>query len=378
MTRVMISAGEASGDIHAGAITAALKAIDKNIEVYGMGGDLLRNAGGEVLFDIKDHSVMGFVEVLKKLPDIFKLRAEFKKVLQERRPDVFITIDYPDFNMRIAKIAHEMGIPVLSFIPPSAWVWRKGRAKDVAKITDKVACIFPFEYDVYKEAGAKAEFVGHPLVDIVKPSMSREEAEAWAGKEPGKKLVLLMPGSRLMEIEKTLPTLLEAGKLLQKEMPEVQFIVPRAGTIPKELLEGKIKASGLKATITEGHNYDLFSIADLALATSGTVTLEAALCDLGSVIVYKAAPVSFFIAKLVVKIPHIGLPNIVAGKGILPELLQDDFNPATVAKNALALLSQERNKQMHEDLAFVRERLGGSGAVERVARLILKLAEDRR
>lgn len=378
MTRVMISAGEASGDIHAGAITAALKAIDKNVEVYGMGGDLLRNAGGEVLFDIKDHSVMGFVEVVKKLPDIFKLRAEFKKVLQERRPDVFITIDYPDFNMRIAKIAHEMGIPVLSFIPPSAWVWRKGRAKDVAKITDKVACIFPFEYDVYKEAGAKAEFVGHPLVDIVKPSMSREEAEAWAGKEAGKRLVLLMPGSRLMEIEKTLPTLLEAGKLIQKEMPEVQFIVPRAGTIPKELLEGKIKASGLKAAITEGHNYDLFSIADLALATSGTVTLEAALCDLGSVIVYKASPVSFFIAKLVVKIPHIGLPNIVAGKGILPELLQDDFNPVTVAKNALELLSPERNKQMHEDLAYVRERLGGSGAVERVARLILKLAEDKR
>lgn len=378
MTRVMISAGEASGDIHAGAITAALKAIDKNVEVYGMGGDLLRNAGGEVLFDIKDHSVMGFVEVLKKLPDIFKLRAEFKKVLKERRPDVFITIDYPDFNMRIAKIAHEMGIPVLSFIPPSAWVWRKGRAKDVAKITDKVACIFPFEYDVYKEAGAKAEFVGHPLVDIVKPSMSREEAEAWAGKEAGKRLVLLMPGSRLMEIEKTLPTLLEAGKLIQKEMPEVQFIVPRAGTIPKELLESKIKASGLKATITEGHNYDLFSIADLALATSGTVTLEAALCDLGSVIVYKASPVSFFIAKLVVKIPHIGLPNIVAGKGILPELLQDDFNPVTVAKNALELLSPERNKQMHEDLVYVRERLGGSGAVERVARLILKLAEDKR
>lgn len=378
MTRVMISAGEASGDIHAGAITAALKAIDKNIEVYGMGGDLLRNAGGEVLFDIKDHSVMGFVEVIKKLPDIFKLRAEFKKVLQERRPDVFITIDYPDFNMRIAKIAHKMGIPVLSFIPPSAWVWRKGRAKDVAKITDKVACIFPFEYDVYKEAGAKAEFVGHPLVDIVKPSMSREEAESWAGKEAGKKLVLLMPGSRLMEIEKTLPTLLEAGKLMQKEMPAVQFIVPRAGTIPKKLLESKIKASGLNATITEGHNYDLFSIADLALATSGTVTLEAALCGLGSVIVYKASPVSFFIAKLVVKIPHIGLPNIVAGKGILPELLQDDFNPDNVAKNALALLQPESNKQMHKDLAYVRERLGGSGAVERVARLILKLAEDKK
>lgn len=378
MTRVMISAGEASGDIHAGAITAALKALDKNIEVYGMGGELLRNAGGEVLFDIKDHSVMGFVEVVKKLPDILKLRADFIKLLKERRPDVFVTIDYPDFNMRIAKIAHSMGIPVLSFIPPSAWVWRKGRAKDVAKITDKVACIFPFEYDVYKEAGAKAEFVGHPLVDIVKPVMSKAEAEAWAGKAADKKLVLLMPGSRLMEIEKTLPTLLQAAKLIQKEMQDVQFMVPRAGTIPMQLLEAKIKASGLPATITEGHNYDLFSIADLALATSGTVTLEAALCDLGSVIVYKASPISFRIAKLVVQIPHIGLPNIVAGREVLPELLQDDFTPENVAKHALELLATERNKKMHEDLAFVRERLGGSGAVERVARLILGLTEDKK
>lgn len=378
MTKVFISAGEASGDIHAGAITAALKEINKDIEVYGMGGDLLRAAGGEVLFDIKDHSVMGFVEVLKKLPDIFKLKAEFKKLLQERRPDIFVTIDYPDFNMRIAKIAHEMGIPVLSFIPPSAWVWRKGRAKDVAKITDKVACIFPFEYDVYKEAGAKAEFVGHPLVDIVKPSMSKAEAEKWAGKEKDKKLILLMPGSRLMEIEKALPTLLEAGNLIKNQLTNVQFILPRAGTIPMELLTDKVKASRLDVKITEGNNYDLFSVADLALATSGTVTLEAALCDLGSIIVYKASPITFFIAKLVVKIPNIGLPNIVAGKQILPELLQDDFTPEKVAQKALEFLTSERNAQMHEDLKFVRERLGGSGAVKRVAQLIIKTAEDKK
>ena len=378
MTRVFISAGEASGDIHAGAITAALKAIDSNIEVFGMGGDLLRAAGGEVIFDIKDHSVMGFVEVVKKLPDIIKLKKAFVKLMRERKPDIFVTIDYPDFNMRLAKKAHKMGIPVLSFIPPSAWVWRKGRAKDVAGFADKVACIFPFEYDVYKEAGANAEFVGHPLVDIVKPSMSREEAEAWAGKEAGKKLVLLMPGSRFMEIEKTLPILLDAAKLLQSKMPEVQFVLPRAGTIPMELLQSKIKASGLEVNVTEGHNYDLFSIADLALATSGTVTLEAALCDLGSVIVYKASPISFFIAKLVVKIPNIGLPNIVAGRQILPELLQDNFTPEIVAREAYALLESERNKKMHEDLAYVRERLGAPGAVKRVAQLILKTAEDKK
>lgn len=376
--RVMISAGEASGDIHAGAVAAALKQIDSSIEVFGMGGECLRAAGGEVVFDIKDHSVMGFVEVVKKLPDILRLKRDFVQLMRERKPDVFMTIDYPDFNMRVAKIAHEMGIPVLSFIPPSAWVWRKGRAKKVAGFADKVACIFPFEYEVYKEAGANAEFVGHPLVDIVKPSMTRAEAEAWAGKDSSKKLILLMPGSRLMEIEKTLPTLLEAGKLLQKQRPEVQFVLPRAGTIPLELLESKIKASGLEVRITEGHNYDLFSIADLALATSGTVTLEAALCGLGSVIVYRAAALTFFIAKLFVKIPHIGLPNIVAGRQVMPELLQDDFTPARVAEEAMKLLEEPRNAELHRDIAEVKERLGAPGAVQRVAELIIRMTEDKK
>ena len=378
MTRILISAGEASGDIHAAAVTAAIKKIDSSAEVFGMGGDALRNAGGEVLFDIKDHGVMGFVEVLKKLPDLFKLRDDFEKVMDERKPDCLITVDYPGFNMKLAKLAHDKGIPVVSYIAPSAWAWHKSRAKKVAKIVDKVACIFPFEYDVYREAGAPVEFVGHPLVDIVKPKMSQEEAMAFAGKEEGKKLILLMPGSRLMEIEKMLPTLLEAAKLIKKQLPEVSFVMPRAGTIPISLLEEKIKASGLEVKITEGNNYDLFSVADLALATSGTVTLEAALCGLGSVIVYKTNPVTYFIAKLVVNIPHIGLPNIVAAKSVLPELIQNDFTPAKVAQEALALLESERNAKMKEDLAYVKERLGKPGAVGRVAELVLKIAGEKR
>ena len=378
MTRILISAGEASGDIHAAAVTAAIKKIDSSAEVFGMGGDALRNAGGEVLFDIKDHGVMGFVEVLKKLPDLFKLRDDFEKVMDERKPDCLITVDYPGFNMKLAKLAHDKGIPVVSYIAPSAWAWHKSRAKKVAKIVDKVACIFPFEYDVYKEAGAPVEFVGHPLVDIVKPKMSQAEAMAFAGKEEGQKLILLMPGSRLMEIEKMLPTLLEAAKLIKKQLPEVSFVMPRAGTIPISLLEEKIKASGLEVKITEGNNYDLFSVADLALATSGTVTLEAALCGLGSVIVYKTNPVTYFIAKLVVNIPHIGLPNIVAAKSVLPELIQNDFTPAKVAQEALALLVSERNAKMKEDLDYVKERLGKPGAVGRVAELVLKIAGEKR
>ena len=378
MAKILISAGEASGDIHAAAVTAALKKIDSAIEVFGMGGDALRAAGGEVLFDIKDHGVMGFVEVIKKLPDLFKLRSDFARVMDERKPDCLVVVDYPGFNMKLAKVAHDKGIPVVSYIAPSAWAWNKGRAKNVAKIVDKVACIFPFEYDVYEEAGAPVEFVGHPLLDIVHPTMERAEAEAWAGKEAGHPLVLLMPGSRLMEIEKMLPTLLEGAKLLKKQLPEVQFAMPRAGTIPLELLQSKIKASGLEIKITEGHNYDLFSVADLALATSGTVTLEAALCGLPSVIVYRTSALNAFIARRVINIPNIGLPNIVAGRQILPELLQEDFTPANVANTAVELLAPERRPQLEADLAFMKARLGEPGAVKRVAQLILRIAEEKK
>ena len=378
MAKILISAGEASGDIHAAAVTAALKRIDGSTEVFGMGGDELRAAGGEVLFDIKDHGVMGFVEVIKKLPDLFKLRSDFAKVMDERKPDCLVVVDYPGFNMKLAKLAHDKGIPVVSYIAPSAWAWNKGRAKNVAKIVDKVACIFPFEYDVYKEAGAPVEFVGHPLLDIVHPSMERAEAEAWAGKEAGRPLVLLMPGSRLMEIEKMLPNLLEGAKLLQKQLPQVQFAMPRAGTIPLELLQSKIKASGLDIKITEGHNYDLFSVADLALATSGTVTLEAALCGLPSVIVYRTSALNAFIARMVINIPNIGLPNIVAGRQILPELLQEDFTPAKVASTAMELLAPESRPQLEADLAFMKARLGEPGAVDRVAQLILRIAEEKK
>lgn len=378
MAKILISAGEVSGDIHASAVTAAIKKIDPNTEVFGMGGDNLRNAGGEVLFDIKDHGVMGFVEVIKKLPDLFKLRDDFEKVMDERKPDCLITVDYPGFNMKLAKLAHDKGIPVVSYIAPSAWAWHKSRARNVAKIVDRVACIFPFEYDVYKEAGAKVEFVGHPLVDIVKPSMPIDEAKAFAGKREGCPLILLMPGSRLVEIEKMLPTLLEGAKLIKKQLPEVDFVMPRAGSIPVEMLEEKIKASGLDVKITEGNNYDLFSVADLALATSGTVTLEAALCGLGSVIVYRTNPLTYLIAKMVVNIPHIGLPNIVAAKSVLPELIQNEFTATNLAKEAIKLLEPERNAQMKKDLEYVKERLGKPGAVERVAELVLEIAGEKR
>lgn len=377
MVRILISAGEASGDIHAAAVTRELKKIAPETEVFGMGGDCLREAGGEVLFDIKEHGVMGFAEIICKLPALFKLKNAFAKVMEERRPDCLVVVDYPGFNMRLAKLAKSMGIPVVSYISPSAWAWHKSRAKSVAQIVNKVAAIFPFEYEVYKAAGADTEFVGHPLVDIVKPHLTQAAAWEKAGKQAGRDLILLLPGSRLMEIQKMLPTMLQAAKLILEKRPDTDFTMPRAKTIPLEMLENMVKAAGVPVKIIEGDNYDVMFSADLALATSGTVTLEAALCGLGSVIVYKTSPITAFIARRVINIPDIGLPNIVAGRHILPELLQEDFTPERLQQEALKLLEPERNAQMKKDLAYVKERLGASGAVHRVAELVLRIAEEK-
>lgn len=377
MVRILISAGEASGDIHAAAVTRELKKIAPETEVFGMGGDCLREAGGEVLFDIKEHGVMGFAEIICKLPALFKLKNAFAKVMEERSPDCLVVVDYPGFNMRLAKLAKSMGIPVVSYISPSAWAWHKSRAKSVAQIVNKVAAIFPFEYEVYKAAGADTEFVGHPLVDIVKPHLTQAAAWEKAGKQVGRDLILLLPGSRLMEIQKMLPTMLQAAKLILEKRPDTDFTMPRAKTIPLEMLENMVKAAGVPVKIIEGDNYDVMFSADLALATSGTVTLEAALCGLGSVIVYKTSPITAFIARRVINIPDIGLPNIVAGRNILPELLQEDFTPERLQQEALKLLEPERNAQMKKDLAYVKERLGASGAVHRVAELVLRIAEEK-
>ena len=374
MARILISAGEASGDLYAGAVTRGIKQLNPEAEVFGMGGDCLREAGGEVLFDIKDHSLMGFVEVLKKLPDVWKLRNAFIDLMEKRKPDVLLTIDYPGFNMRLAKLAKERGINVVYFIAPQVWAWRPGRAADVAKVTDKIACIFPFECDFYKSYGADIEFIGHPLVDTVKPSLSRKEAEELAGKRTGHPLILLMPGSREMEIQRLLPVMLDAAKILKQKQPELDFAIPRAATIAKEILEDSVRQAGLNIRLIEGHNYDVMSVADLAIVTSGTVTLEAAMCGLGCEILYKSSPVSFWIAKRVVKIPNIGLPNIVAGRQIEPELLQDDCTPENIAATALKMLEPERFAQLQRDLQEVKEKLGEPGAVKRVAELVLRMA----
>ena len=320
---------------------------------------------------------MGFVEVLKALPRLLGLKKAFRRLMEERRPDVFVTVDYPDFNMRVAKEAKALGIPVFSYIPPSAWAWRRGRAKMVAGLCTKVACIYPFAARVYEEAGAPVEFVGNPLVDIVQPEMSPQEAEVFLGKRPGHPVVLLLPGSRVKEITGVLPVMLQALPLIKKQQPDVDFVLQKAPSIDRDLLDSLLARSPEPVKVVEGHNYDVMTASDAALATSGTVTLEAALCGLPSVICYCASALSIFLARHLVYVKYIGLPNILAGKEILPELIQENMTPERMASAVLAFLEPEGAATVRRELQQAVAKLGKPGAVDRTAALILETAKEK-
>jgi lipid-A-disaccharide synthase len=376
MCKIMISVGEASGDLHGASVAHALKNIQPNVKMFGMGGQAMQEAGVEIVYDIADLGVIGFVEVIKNLPRLFKLRDNLVELMEQERPDALVIIDYPDFNMRLAKIAKEKGIPVISYISPSVWAWRKGRAKEVANIVEKVAAIFPFEADVYREAGANVTFVGHPLLDIVKATMSKTEAYEYFGADAEKPVVLLLPGSRQQEITSLLPVMLAAAEKIVAKVPECQFFLPVASTISREMLQNIIEQYKITVVLTDKHTYDLMNIANVAIAASGTVTLEAALLGLPTVIIYKMAALTYLLGKLLVKIPYISLPNIIAGRKVVPELLQYAVTADNIANEIVPiLLDAHLHQAMVQDLVEVQQKLGAAGAVERVAREILTIAK---
>ncbi len=373
--KIMISAGEASGDLHGARLAAALKQLQPDITLLGMGGQAMRDAGVQVVYDIAGLGVMGIVEILKNLRRLFVLRDYLVDVMKRERPDALVVIDYPGFNMRLAKKARELGIPIISYISPSAWAWGKGRAKTTAAIVDRVAAIFPFEAQVYEEAGASVTFVGHPLLDIVKPSVSKSDAYAWFGADPKQSIVLLMPGSREQEIEKLLPDMLRGAELIVKQLPLCQFYLPVASTIKQARLEEFLTHSAVSVKLTQENTYDLMNISNLAIAASGTATLETSLMNVPTVIIYRANALSYWLGKRLLIIAHFGLPNIIAGRQIVPELLQGAVTPERIAAESLSiLLDPVRQQQLQLDLAEVRRKLGEPGAVLKVARVVLEEA----
>lgn len=375
--KIMFSAGEASGDTHGASVAKALREVYPSVEMFGMGGTLMDEAGVRIVYDIKNLGVIGLVEIVKSLPKFFKLRTYLKRIMMKERPDVLVCIDYPGFNMKLAEVAHQLGIPVLYYIAPTIWAWHSSRGKTIKKYVTKVASIFPFEAEAYAKYNCDVEFVGHPLVDIVHPTMSVDESMTYFNARAEAKRVLLMPGSRKQEVLSLLDVMLESGEKLLQSHEDVQFFLPRAHTIDRAELEAFIKERRVPVTITEDHTYDLMQICDVCLAASGTATLETAMMELPTILLYKVSPITYGIGKMVVNLTHVGLPNIIAGKEVIPELLQSDVSVDSIVEHMLPLLDDlKENEHMREELRTVRDKLGEPGAVKRVAELIYNLGKE--
>lgn len=370
--KIMIIAGEASGDLHGSSLALALKELEPDVKLIGMGGEKMVKAGLQSFQDIKDLSVIGLIEILSSLG---KFKAAFNLLagkLDSEKPDCVVLIDYPEFNLRFAKEAKKRGIPVIYYISPQIWAWRKERVNIIKEYVDKMIVILGFEKDFYAEEGVDVEFVGHPLLDSVRPSFKKEEFMKKYGLEPAFKTIALLPGSRLTEIERNLPIMLKAAKRIKDRFGDSQFILAKPAEISSSVYEKILKRAPLKPVVAEGYPYDCINAAELVLVASGTATVETMILDKPMLIIYKVSLLTWLIGKMLVRIPNIGLVNIIAGEKIVPELVQFDATPSKITSEASSLLSSpEKMEAMRTRLAAVRSGLGGPGASSRAAEIIL-------
>ena len=370
----MLSAGETSGDLHGAALARELRALDPSIALIGFGGAEMAAAGVTLRQNYTDYNVMGISAVLLNLRRIFALLDDLTHLMEEERPDVLVIIDYPDFNWRLAARAKERGIPVFSYIPPSAWAWRKGRAKSCAALADEIVAIFPHELPPYEAAGANISFVGNPLIDTVRAEMEPEEAHRHFGIEENDVPILLMPGSRREEIERLLPPMLGAAEILQTRDPARRFFLPVAGGVDEQRIEEHLAASPVEVTLTHDARYALMKAARAAIAASGTVVMEAAVMGLPAVVLYRMSALSYFVGRLLVDVPRFSLPNILLGETFETELLQGAVQPERIAAAMEPIIADgEARSYVTERLARAVEMLGEPHAARRVAEKIIAL-----
>ncbi|CAN5425138.1 lipid-A-disaccharide synthase [soil metagenome] len=373
----MISCGEPSGDLYAGALATALRALEPSIEITGFGSDRLRAAGASLTGDFKGLSVTGLLEVARVLPRTY---ATYRRLVDEaatRRPDVFVAIDFPDFNFRLASAVRRLGVPVVYYISPQLWAWRRGRMKTMRQIADRVLVIFPFEAAIYEAAGVPVEWVGHPLLDVAETPEPRERFLRSLGLDHARPVVALLPGSRRNELRQILPDLARAAALVRNRLPETQFIVARAPHLPELLFEPlRLLGSGMDAAVlVDGRADDVLAAADLALVASGTVTVQAALHECPMVVVYRLSPLTYAMGKPFVHVDTYAMANLVAGRTVVPELIQDAFTPEAVAEAALRVLANPTYAaQVRRELREVRGKLGAPGASGRAAAAVLEVA----
>jgi len=373
--RVLIVAGEASGDLHGANLIKMVKQKEPEVEFYGVGGRRMEEAGASLWFNLEELSVVGLTEILTKTGAIVKALSQLKKSLAERTPNLIVLIDFPDFNLMLAKSAKKRAIPVLYYISPQVWAWRRKRVNKIANVVNKMAVILPFEVPIYQEKGMDVEFVGHPLLDVIeKEMMPREEVLLRFKLDPAKRLISLLPGSRRDELIRLLPEMLGAVELLEAKFSDLQFALLAASTLDSEEVQNLVAKSKLKVNIFSDHHYDLLSASELAVITSGTATLEAALLNTSMVVIYKVSLITYLIARMLIKVKHISLANLLAGKAVVPELIQTEANSKRIAEEAEKMLnSGETIGRMKLALNQIREKLGEPGASARVADIVLKM-----
>ena len=367
----MILTGEASGDLHGANLVKAIRKIDSHISFFGTGGKALKKEGSELFLDIKSLSVMGLTEVLAKMHLILKALRESKQILKERRPNLLILIDFPEFNLTVAKTAKRLGIPVLYYISPKVWAWRSGRIKTIKARVDRMVIILPFEEEFYRNENIPYTYVGHPLMDT---KLSEYPYPSIDEKED--KIIGILPGSREKEVLRILPEIMETAKLLSKEQKDLKFLVSVAPSLDISLIHHIVDPyrSEINLGITTDSVYDIFKILDFAIAASGTVTLEAAIAGIPMVVLYKMSSMSYFFARRLVKLKYASLVNLIAGREVVPELLQNDANPKNIAVTINRLLKDETAlDQMKNELIKVRTSLGEPGASTRVAKIALEM-----
>lgn len=373
--KVMLSAGEASGDLHGSHLARALKAAHPSITLLGMGGRLMADAGVQLFADMTEASVVGFVEALKSLRAYRRLLDRMTDLMRMERPDALVVIDFPGFNMRLAERAKRLHIPVIYYFSPSAWAWRPSRARIVASHATTVCAVLPFEADVYRKAGAPVTYVGHPLMDTAKPSASREALRQEWGYGPDERLILLLPGSRKQEVERHLALMVEAARRLSTDPTPTRFMLGLAHTID-DSVAGALPGD-LPVRIISGRTYDALHAADAAVCAIGTVTLEAAIVGCPFVGVVRTSTSTYWLAKRLYRGRHFAMPNIIADREIVPELLQEEATGERIAAALGELLSPGRREEILRGFAQVKEALGGGGAVQRTAEAVLKAARER-
>jgi lipid-A-disaccharide synthase len=372
----MISAGEASSDMHAAHALSALKNQGLEFDCFGMGADKLEAVGMELTLDCRELAVIGIVDVLINYPTFLKRLKLLRETMRQRKPDLLIIVDYPDFNLKLAETAKALGIPVLFYISPQIWAWRKKRINRIGELVDHMAVLFPFEVDVYEQANIPVRYVGHPLVDDAHSPFDKAQARAHLGLSSSV-FVSLQPGSRNGELSRNLPLMLQSAKLLQQKHPSIEFAIPVAPTLDRQQVAQLVNDSHLDVAIIDGQSYNVMRAADAVLTASGTATLETAMLGTPMAVMYVINTINYALMKRLIQIDNIGLVNIVAGRRICQEFVQSDAEPQAMADELEQLLfNANYRREMQINLRDVREKMGTGGASGRVAQLIRDMLFD--